>query len=103
MRAARLRASARACVGGCGVMAGIGSAMYTGGVGPGDSVAVIGCGGVGDAAILGSRLAGATRIIAVEPAGEQCRHRGHQRHRDGRGQFSSLARPDGGRRLRLDL
>jgi S-(hydroxymethyl)mycothiol dehydrogenase len=51
---------------GCGVMAGIGAAVNTGGVGRGDTVAVIGCGGVGDAAIAGSRLAGATRIIAVD-------------------------------------
>lgn len=51
---------------GCGVMAGIGAAMNTGGVGRGDSVAVIGCGGVGDAAIVGARLAGATKIIAVD-------------------------------------
>ncbi|MEU3460231.1 S-(hydroxymethyl)mycothiol dehydrogenase [Streptomyces sp. NPDC006733] len=51
---------------GCGVMAGIGAAINTGGVGRGDSVAVIGCGGVGDAAIAGSRLAGAGRIIAVD-------------------------------------
>ncbi len=51
---------------GCGVMAGLGAAMNTGGVGRGDSVAVIGCGGVGDAAIEGSRLAGATTIIAVD-------------------------------------
>ncbi|MFE7776785.1 S-(hydroxymethyl)mycothiol dehydrogenase [Streptomyces sp. NPDC057445] len=51
---------------GCGVMAGIGAAMNTGNVGRGDSVAVIGCGGVGDAAVVGSRLAGAARIIAVD-------------------------------------
>ncbi len=51
---------------GCGVMAGIGAAVNTGGVGRGDSVAVIGCGGVGDAAIAGSRLAGAGTIIAVD-------------------------------------
>ena len=51
---------------GCGVMAGIGSAMFTGEVGPGDSVAVFGCGGVGDAAIMGARLAGAAKIIAVD-------------------------------------
>jgi S-(hydroxymethyl)mycothiol dehydrogenase len=51
---------------GCGVMAGIGAAMHTGGVGPGDTVAVFGCGGVGDAAILGARLAGARTIIAVD-------------------------------------
>lgn len=51
---------------GCGVMAGLGAAMNTGGVGRGDSVAVIGCGGVGDAAIAGARLAGATTIIAID-------------------------------------
>ncbi|MET8861510.1 S-(hydroxymethyl)mycothiol dehydrogenase [Nonomuraea sp. NPDC004580] len=51
---------------GCGVMAGLGAAINTGGVTRGDSVAVIGCGGVGDAAILGASLAGANRIIAVD-------------------------------------
>ena len=50
---------------GCGVMAGIGAAMHTGEVGPGDSVAVFGCGGVGDAAIAGAVLAGASTVIAV--------------------------------------
>lgn len=47
-------------------MAGIGAAVNTGGVGRGDSVAVIGCGGVGSAAVAGARLAGADRIIAVD-------------------------------------
>jgi S-(hydroxymethyl)mycothiol dehydrogenase len=51
---------------GCGVMAGLGAAINTGNVTRGDSVAVIGCGGVGDAAIAGARLAGAARIIAVD-------------------------------------
>src|SRR4051812_12537542 len=51
---------------GCGVMAGFGAAVNTGGVTRGDSVAVIGCGGVGNAAIAGARLAGATTIIAVD-------------------------------------
>jgi S-(hydroxymethyl)mycothiol dehydrogenase len=51
---------------GCGVMAGIGAAINTGRVGRGDSIAVIGCGGVGNAAIAGARLAGATTIIAVD-------------------------------------
>jgi S-(hydroxymethyl)mycothiol dehydrogenase len=51
---------------GCGVMAGLGAAMNTGGVGRGDSVAVFGCGGVGNAALEGSRLAGASTIIAVD-------------------------------------
>jgi S-(hydroxymethyl)mycothiol dehydrogenase len=48
------------------VMAGIGAAINTGGVTRGDSVAVLGCGGVGDAAIAGARLAGARTIIAVD-------------------------------------
>jgi S-(hydroxymethyl)mycothiol dehydrogenase len=51
---------------GCGVMAGIGAAIRTGEVQPGDSVAVFGCGGVGNAAIAGARLAGATTIIGVD-------------------------------------
>ncbi len=51
---------------GCGVMAGLGAAINTGAVGRGDSVAVIGCGGVGMAAIAGANLAGAAKIIAVD-------------------------------------
>jgi len=51
---------------GCGVMAGIGAAINTGGVTRDDTVAVIGCGGVGDAAIAGASLAGARTIIAVD-------------------------------------
>ena len=51
---------------GCGVMAGFGAAVNTGGVGRGDSIAVIGCGGVGSAAIAGAKVAGATTIIAVD-------------------------------------
>ncbi|TFD26365.1 S-(hydroxymethyl)mycothiol dehydrogenase [Cryobacterium cryoconiti] len=51
---------------GCGIMAGIGAAMNTGNVTRGDSVAVIGCGGVGNAAIVGARLAGASVIIAID-------------------------------------
>ncbi|MFI5661291.1 S-(hydroxymethyl)mycothiol dehydrogenase [Streptomyces sp. NPDC051684] len=51
---------------GCGVMAGIGAAINTGNVGRGDSVAVIGCGGVGNASVVGARLAGAAKIIAVD-------------------------------------
>jgi S-(hydroxymethyl)mycothiol dehydrogenase len=51
---------------GCGVMAGLGSAMLTGEVGAGDSVAVFGCGGVGCAAIAGARLVGAATVIAVD-------------------------------------
>jgi len=51
---------------GCGVMAGLGAAINTGQVGRGKSVAVIGCGGVGAAAVAGSRVAGAGTIIAVD-------------------------------------
>ncbi|MEU7190323.1 S-(hydroxymethyl)mycothiol dehydrogenase [Streptomyces sp. NPDC045369] len=51
---------------GCGVMAGYGAAVHTGGVGNGDTVAVIGCGGVGNAAIAGASRAGARRVIAVD-------------------------------------
>jgi S-(hydroxymethyl)mycothiol dehydrogenase len=47
-------------------MAGLGAALNTGAVGRGDTVAVIGCGGVGGAAVMGSRLAGAARIIALD-------------------------------------
>lgn len=51
---------------GCGIMAGIGAAINTGEVSRGEAVAVIGCGGVGAAAIAGARLAGAAKIIAVD-------------------------------------
>ena len=53
---------------GCGVMAGIGAAINTGGVTRGDTVAVYGCGGVGAAAVAGARLAGARTIVAVDVA-----------------------------------
>ncbi len=51
---------------GCGVMTGVGAALYSAGVQPGTSVAVFGCGGVGDSVIQGARIAGATTIIAVD-------------------------------------
>ncbi|MFF8844285.1 S-(hydroxymethyl)mycothiol dehydrogenase [Streptomyces sp. NPDC015127] len=51
---------------GCGIMAGPGAALNTGQVTRGDTVAVIGCGGVGNAAIAGARLAGAAKIIAID-------------------------------------
>jgi S-(hydroxymethyl)mycothiol dehydrogenase len=51
---------------GCGVMAGLGAALNTGGVGRGDTVAVFGCGGVGGGAVMGARLAGARTIVAVD-------------------------------------
>ena len=51
---------------GCGVTTGIGSVIHTAGVEPGSSVAVIGCGGVGLAAINGAAIAGAARIVAID-------------------------------------
>jgi NDMA-dependent alcohol dehydrogenase len=56
----------RACLVGCGVSTGWGSAVNTAGVSPGDTVVVIGCGGIGIAAIQGARLAGAEKIIAID-------------------------------------
>ena len=51
---------------GCGVMAGFGAATYTGGIARDDSIAVFGCGGVGDGAIAAARLAGARTIIGID-------------------------------------
>ncbi len=56
-----------ACLLGCGVTTGWGSAVYAAGVQPGDNVAVIGIGGIGAAALQGARLAGAERIFAIDP------------------------------------
>jgi S-(hydroxymethyl)glutathione dehydrogenase/alcohol dehydrogenase len=53
---------------GCGVMTGVGAVINTAKVEPGASVVVIGCGGVGIAAIQGARLSGASVIVAVDPA-----------------------------------
>jgi S-(hydroxymethyl)glutathione dehydrogenase/alcohol dehydrogenase len=58
----------RAALIGCGVMTGVGAVMHTSNVRPGDTVAVIGCGGVGLAAINGAAIAGASRIIAIDMA-----------------------------------
>ncbi|MSO95935.1 MAG: S-(hydroxymethyl)mycothiol dehydrogenase [Thermoleophilia bacterium] len=55
-----------ACLLGCGASTGIGAAVNTGSVRPGDTVAVIGLGGIGLAALQGARLAGATRLIAID-------------------------------------
>ncbi len=52
---------------GCGVTTGVGAALNTAKVQPGSIVAVIGCGGVGQAVIQGARIAGAARIIAIDP------------------------------------
>src|ERR1700755_727072 len=58
----------RAALIGCGVMTGVGAVMHTSNVRPGDTVAVVGCGGVGLAAINGAAIAGAGRIIAIDMA-----------------------------------
>jgi NDMA-dependent alcohol dehydrogenase len=57
----------KACIVGCGVPTGWGSAVYTGRVRPGDDVAVLGIGGIGASALQGARFAGARRIFAVDP------------------------------------
>jgi S-(hydroxymethyl)glutathione dehydrogenase/alcohol dehydrogenase len=56
-----------ACLIGCGVMTGVGAALHAAAVAPGSSVAVLGAGGVGVAAIQGARIAGAAEIVAVDP------------------------------------
>jgi NDMA-dependent alcohol dehydrogenase len=57
----------KACLVGCGITTGWGSAVYAAEVKPGDNVAVIGIGGIGTAAVQGARLAGAERIFAIDP------------------------------------
>jgi S-(hydroxymethyl)glutathione dehydrogenase/alcohol dehydrogenase len=52
---------------GCGVTTGVGAALNTAQIKPGSSVAILGCGGVGQAVIQGARIAGACRIIAIDP------------------------------------
>jgi S-(hydroxymethyl)glutathione dehydrogenase/alcohol dehydrogenase len=52
---------------GCGITTGVGAALNSAAVRPGSTVAVIGCGGVGQSVIQGSRIAGAARIFAVDP------------------------------------
>jgi len=56
---------------GCGVTTGLGAALNTAGVTPGSSVAVIGCGGVGQSVIQGARIAGAATIVAIDPVAER--------------------------------
>lgn len=56
---------------GCGVTTGLGAALNTARVTPGSSVAVIGCGGVGQSVIQGAHIAGAATIVAIDPAGER--------------------------------
>jgi S-(hydroxymethyl)glutathione dehydrogenase/alcohol dehydrogenase len=55
-----------ACILGCAVMTGVGSAVNVAAVAPGDSVAVLGCGGVGLNVIQGARIAGARTIVAID-------------------------------------
>jgi NDMA-dependent alcohol dehydrogenase len=57
----------KACLLGCGVVTGWGSSVYAAEVQPGDTVAVVGCGGIGANAIQGARIAGAKHIIAIDP------------------------------------
>jgi NDMA-dependent alcohol dehydrogenase len=57
----------RACLLGCGVVTGWGSAVYAAEVQTGDTVVVVGIGGIGANAIQGAKLAGAKRIIAIDP------------------------------------
>ena len=57
----------KAALVGCGVTTGWGSAVYAGGVRPGDTVVVVGCGGIGQNAVQGARMAGARHIVAVDP------------------------------------
>ena len=57
----------RACLLGCGVTTGWGSAVNTADVSPGDTVVVIGLGGIGSGAVQGARLAGAEKIIVIDP------------------------------------
>lgn len=61
----------RAALIGCGVTTGLGAVFRTAQVRPGETVAVIGCGGIGLAAIQGARIAGANRIIAVDMVGSK--------------------------------
>ena len=56
---------------GCGVTTGVGAALNTARVTPGSSVAVIGCGGVGQSVVQGARIAGASTIIAIDPSAER--------------------------------
>ena len=57
----------KACLLGCGVVTGWGSAVYAGEVKPGEYVAVVGAGGIGSNAIQGARMAGARAIAAIDP------------------------------------
>src|SRR5690606_11506071 len=57
----------KACLLGCGVVTGWGSSVYAAQTGPGDTIVIVGIGGIGASAILGARAAGAKQIVAVDP------------------------------------
>lgn len=57
----------KACLLGCGVVTGWGSAVYAADVSPGDTVVVVGIGGIGANAVQGAKLAGAKHVIAIDP------------------------------------
>jgi S-(hydroxymethyl)mycothiol dehydrogenase len=63
----------QACLLGCGITTGVGAALYTAGVRKGSSVAVFGCGGIGNSVIMGAKLARAAKIIAVDIAENKLR------------------------------
>ena len=93
---------------GCGVTTGLGAALNTAGVSAGSTVAVIGCGGVGQSVVQGARIAGAATIVAVDPeasrrdaAAPRRRHprRRPRRRRPGRAGQGA----DGGARRRLHV
>jgi S-(hydroxymethyl)glutathione dehydrogenase/alcohol dehydrogenase len=81
---------------GCGVTTGIGAVFNTAGVRPGSTVAVIGCGGVGVAAIQGARIAGAAEILAIDPSEDK-------RALVGRFGATRAAAPDGARAAMKEL
>lgn len=86
---------------GCAVATGVGAAMYTGAVRPGDSVAVFGCGGVGLCILQGARLCGAQTLVAIDqnPAKLQIAHRFGATHAilSGPDALDSIRRATGGR------
>ena len=84
----------KACLVGCGVTTGWGSAVYAAEVRPGDNVIVIGIGGIGASAIQGAKLAGAERIFAIDPVRVQTARRPNEvRCHPHRGQCARRPRP----------
>lgn len=56
---------------GCAVPTGVGAALRSAKVGPGDHIAVIGAGAVGMSAVLGARIGGASHIVSVDPSADR--------------------------------